>query len=124
MPRGFSESQACEADSVTSQLDKAIWVLCLVTEDEKVRSGPIDSPLSLTASSRSPWARAVWKKYVCCFLAPCPMERDNAGDGARAWALTAETSFPALAKWAGWEGLSGGPNEDMVRVRRQTGSLD
>lgn len=42
------------------------------------------------------------------FLALCPMESDNAGGGARAWALTAETPCPPLATWARWEGLSGG----------------
>lgn len=63
------------------------------------------------------------RNMSAAFLAPCPMERDNAGDGARAWALTAETSCPLLAKWARWEGLSRGPNEDMVR-KRSEGKLE
>lgn len=56
-------------------------------------------------------------------LALCPMESDNAGGGARAWALIPETSCPPLATWARWEGLSGGPNEDMVR-KRSKGKLE
>lgn len=70
--------------------------------------GPSDhSAFSPVIKSESPGTHYPEEMFAV-FLSLCPVERDNDGGGARARSPIAEASCPSLAKWAGWEGLSGG----------------